>query len=107
MHKMKKKRKRSKFRVVQKHHISYEPENTSIVYKSEHRDVTIKNRMNKQMVKTSEYYLKCLIEWSEKRLEKYNTYVHSSLDMNLLYVKQEERKMQRIKNKKSSKEKQK
>ena len=50
----------NKKQVIQKHHISYEPEITVKIYKGEHWAITILNRRKKNM---SKGFLRCLQEY--------------------------------------------
>jgi hypothetical protein len=49
--------------VIQKHHISYDPEITVKIYKGEHWAITILNRRQKNM---SKGFLRCLQEYIKK-----------------------------------------
>ena len=49
-----------KKQVIQKHHISYDPEITVNIYKGEHWAITILNRRKKNM---SQGFLRCLREY--------------------------------------------
>jgi len=49
--------------VIQKHHISYDPEIVVKIYKGEHWAITILNRRNRNM---SKGFLRCLKEYIAK-----------------------------------------
>ncbi len=53
----------TKKQVIQKHHISYDPEITVYLYKGEHWAITVLNRRKKNM---SKGFLRCLKEYIKK-----------------------------------------
>ena len=55
---LKKRKKRTPYRVIQKHHISYKPVKTCLMFRSEHSIITNLNRLLKS--KPSEDFLSCL-----------------------------------------------
>ena len=53
---------------VQVHHVSYEPEIVTGLFKGEHYALTILNRYTKNI---SLGIIHCLLEWIEKRFDKF------------------------------------
>lgn len=56
-----------KKQVIQKHHLSYNPEITVMLYKGEHWAITILNRRKKNM---SKGFLRCLQEYIDSHRDE-------------------------------------
>ena len=60
---------RTRYRVIQEHHVSYEPEETALVFKSEHHIITRLNRLAKS--KPSKYFKQFLVNWAYQHSDSY------------------------------------
>ena len=55
-------------RVIQKHHISYEPEVTVKIFKGEHRCITLMERYSKRTV--SKGFIECLELFIDEHMDR-------------------------------------
>jgi hypothetical protein len=90
-------RRRTRYRIVQRHHISYDPEVTVHVFRSEHGIITKINRLNKSQ--PSETFLNVLSDFVQTQRQTRTPYSES--DMKRLF---EENQKLREKNQKKNKE---
>ncbi len=90
-------RRRTRYRIVQRHHISYDPDVTVHMFRSEHGIITKINRLNKSQ--PSEIFLNLLSEFIQTQRQTKTPY--SEYDMKRLL---EENQKLREKSQKRNKE---
>jgi hypothetical protein len=70
-------RRRTRYRIVQRHHLSYDPEVTVHMFRSEHGIITKINRLNKSQ--PSETFLNLLLEFIQTQRQTKTPYSESDM----------------------------